>query len=125
MKRLTREQIIMIQEQLIGRFGGSYGIRDEKLLDSALENPFQGFGDYEFYPTVIEKAVRLCFGLVKNHPFLDGNKRIGTMVLLITLDLNSLALNSTSAELTEIILSLASGNCSYEKLLEWVRNRIA
>ena len=64
MKRLTREQIIMIQEQLIGRFGGSYGIRDEKLLDSALENPFQGFGDYEFYPTVIEKAVRLCFGLV-------------------------------------------------------------
>lgn len=83
MKRLTREEVILLQQQLIDRYGGSHGIRDEGLLDSALSMPFQGFGDHDFYPTITEKAVRLCFGLVQNHPFLDGNKRIGTMVLLV------------------------------------------
>ena len=59
MKRLSRESVIRMHEQLIDRYGGSYGIRDESLLDSALSAPYQGFGDYEFYPTITEKAVRL------------------------------------------------------------------
>ena len=124
MKRLTRETIICMHEQLIDRYGGSHGIRDEGLLDSAIQIPYQGFGEYEFYPTITEKAVRLCFGLVKNHPFIDGNKRIGTMALLTMLDLNHLSLRAAPSELTETILDLASGVLSYESLLEWVRDRI-
>ena len=124
MKRLTREEVILIQDQLIDRYGGSHGIRDEGLLDSALSAPYQGFREYEFYPSVIEKAVRLCFGLVKNHPFFDGNKRIGTMAMLITLEQNHIKFAVASSELTEMILDLASGTRSYEDLLAWVRDRI-
>ena len=124
MRRLSRETIILLQEQLIDLYGGSHGIRDEGLLDSALSAPYQGFGGYDFYPSITEKAVRLCFGLVKNHPFFDGNKRIGTMAMLITLDQNHLRFTAASSELTEVILDLASGNRSYEDLLEWVRDRI-
>ena len=124
MKRLTRETIILIHDQLIDRYGGSHGIRDEGMLDSALSAPYQGFGDEDFYPTITEKAVRLCFGLVKNHPFFDGNKRIGAMALLITQDQNQLKFTAEPSELTEVILDLASGKRSYENLLEWVRKRI-
>ena len=123
MIRLTREEIIILHEKLIERYGGSYGLRDEALLDSALNAPLQSFGGQELYPTIIEKAVRLCFGLVKNHPFHDGNKRIGALALLTTLDLNQLILNTNSAELSEIIFSLAAGTIDYQELLVWVKER--
>lgn len=80
---LSKEQIILLHKQLIERYGGSHGIRDEGLLDSALNAPFQSFGGMDFFPTIVDKAVRLCAGLVQNHPFYDGNKRIGTMALLL------------------------------------------
>ena len=82
------------------------------------------YGDYEFYPSVVQKAVRLCFGLVMNHPFHDGNKRIGAMALLTTLDLNYLTLNTSSAELSEIILRLAAGSINDEFLLRWVQDHL-
>ena len=124
MIRLTREEILILHEQLIDRYGGTHGVRDENLLDSALNAPFQGYGEYEFYPSVVQKAVRLCFGLVMNHPFHDGNKRIGAMALLITLDLNHLALKTNSAELAEMILRLAAGDITDETLLRWVQDRL-
>lgn len=124
MIRLTKEEILILHKQLIERYGGTHGVRDENLLDSALNAPFQGFGDYEYYPSVVQKAVRLCFGLVMNHPFHDGNKRIGAMALLTTLDLNHLTLKTNSAELSEIILRLAAGSINDETLLCWVQDRL-
>ena len=121
---LKREEILLIHEKLIERYGGSFGIRDENLLDSALNIPFQTFGGVEFYPTILEKAVRLCFGLVKNHPFVDGNKIIGTMTLLSTLDLNNISIRTNNAELVEVILSLSSGEIDYDYLLRWVQERV-
>ena len=121
---LKREEFLLIHEKLIERYGGSYGIRDENLLDSALNIPFQSFGGVEFYPTILEKAVRLCFGLVKNHPFVDGNKRIGTMALLSILDLNNISIRTNNAELIEVILSLSSGEIDYDYLLQWVQERV-
>ena len=121
---LTREEILRFHERLIEQYGGSHGIRDENLLDSALSVPFQSFGDFEFYPTVLEKAVRLCFGLVENHPFIDGNKRVGAMALLTTLNINNISLRTDSDELSEVTLSLSSGKIDYEDLLRWVRERI-
>ena len=121
---LTREEILRFHERLIEQYGGSHGIRDENLLDSALSVPFQSFGDFEFYPTVLEKAVRLCFGLVENHPFIDGNKRVGAMALLTTLNINNISLRTDSDELSEVTLSLSSGKIDYEDLLRWVREHV-
>ena len=100
MIRLTKEEILILHEQLIDRYGGTHGVRDENLLDSALNAPFQRYGEHEFYPSVVQKAARLCFGLVMNHPFHDGNKRIGAMALLITLDLNHLSLKTSQQRRT-------------------------
>lgn len=79
MKRLSKEQILMLHSQLIEEYGGSDGVRDYNLLDSALENPFQSFGGEELYPTLQAKAARLGYGLIKNHCMIDGNKYIGIL----------------------------------------------
>ena len=79
------------------------------MLDSALNAPFQSYADQELFPSVIDKASRLCYGLIHKHPFLDGNKRIGTMAMLIYLDQNNLSLNCGEDELTQIILHVADG----------------
>ena len=88
MIRLFKPQILLLHEQLIAETGGSSGLRDEGMLDSALNAPFQTFGGEGVYPSLQQKAARLCFGLVKNHPFVDGNKRIGAHVMLVFLALN-------------------------------------
>ena len=88
MIRLSKSQILLIHDQLITETGGSSGLLDEGLLDSALNAPFQTFGEEDVYPSLQQKAARLCFGLVKNHPFVDGNKRIGAHAMLVFLALN-------------------------------------
>ncbi len=120
MIRLTKEQIILLHSQLIQETGGSEGIRDENLLESAIETPFQSFGGEELYPSIQAKAARLCYGLVKNHPMIDGNKRIGTHVMLVFLMMNGYELKYTQKELSDTILEVASGEKTYEALLEWV-----
>ena len=122
MIRLTKDEILILHKQLIDRYGGTHGLRDENLLDSALQAPFQGYGEYEFYPSVVQKAVRLCYGLVMNHPFIDGNKRIGAHAMLTLLALNGIEVVCTQKELTDVILALASGEIGYDELLSWVLN---
>ncbi len=82
---LSKKQVLMLHRRLIETTGGSMGMRDEELLDSALSNPFQSFGGKDLYPTVQAKAAQLCFGLVKNHAMIDGNKRLGAHVMLVFL----------------------------------------
>ena len=117
---LTKNQILLLHEQLINHYGGTHGIRDEALLNSAISAPGQTFDGKDLYPTVQDKAVRLCYGLIQNHPFYDGNKRIGALALLITLDLNHITLTATNTELTDIILSVASSRASVQDMLVWV-----
>ena len=120
MKKLSKEQILMLHTQLIQQTGGSDGVRDYNLLDSALETPFQSFGGDELYPTIQAKAARLGYGLIKNHCMIDGNKRIGTHAMLVFLALNGIELKYTQKELYETILDVAAGNIEYEVLLQWV-----
>ena len=125
MKKLSKKQILMLHTQLIQQTGGSEGVRDYNLLDSALETPFQSFGGDELYPTIQAKAARLGYGLIKNHCMIDGNKRIGTHAMLVFLALNGIELKYMQKELYETILDVAAGKIEYEDLLQWVLNHQA
>ncbi len=120
MKKLSKKQILMLHTQLIQQTGGSEGVRDYNLRDSALETPFQSFGGDELYPTIQAKAARLGYGLIKNHCMIDGNKRIGTHAMLVFLALNGIELKYMQKELYETILDVAAGKIEYEDLLQWV-----
>ena len=120
MKILTKQQILMLHEQLISETGGTQGLRDEGMLESALASPFQSFGAYSPYKTVQQKAARLGYGLVMNHPFIDGNKRIGAHAMLTLLALNGIEIACAQEELSEIILSVAADKAGYEELLAWL-----
>ncbi len=122
MKKLTKAQIISLHHELIKETGGIDGIHDEGLLDSALNAPFQSFDGIDSFPSIQQKAARLGFGLIKNHAFVDGNKRIGTHVMLIFLTLNGIELEYTQEELSNIILSVSSSNCSFENIVKWIIN---
>ena len=120
MIRLSKEQVILLHQRLIETTGGSTGIRDEGMLESALSNPFQSFGDVELYPSIQAKAAQLCFGIVKNHPMIDGNKRVGTHVMLVFMALNGYELLYTQQELSNTILDLAAGKIGFETILQWI-----
>ena len=95
MIKLTKEQILLLHTQLIETTGGSDGIRDLGLLESALESPFQSYSGEELYPSIQAKAARLCYGLVKNHAMIDGNKGIGCHAMLVFLELNGYEMEYT------------------------------
>lgn len=124
MKILSRRQILQLHSSLIARTGGLNGIRDESLLDSAINAPFQTFFGQDLYPTVLEKAVRLGFGLIRNHPFVDGNKRIGTHAMLVFLAVNNITLVYEDTELIATILAVASGTLDAEGLLTWMQQHM-
>lgn len=120
MKVITKEQALMMHRELIRAHGGEDGVRDEGLLDSALNAPFQTFDGQPLVSSLQQKAARLCYGLVMNHPFVDGNKRAGAHIMLTFLALNGMELNYTQRELYEIILSVAAGETSCDGLLQWI-----
>ena len=120
MKALTQRQILLLHEQLIDETGGSRGLRDEGLLQSALAAPFQEYASFSPYQTVQQKAARLGYGLIMNHPFVDGNKRIGAHAMLTLLALNGIEIACTQKELVDIILDVASGKTGYDDLLRWL-----
>lgn len=119
---LTQEQVLKLHTELVVKTGGSDGIRDEGMLASALQAPFAHFGGMDMYPAILAKAARLCYGMIQNHPFIDGNKRIGTHAMLVFLALNGIELTYTQQELVDVILSVASGKTDAASLLAWVVN---
>ena len=120
MKKLTKEQILRLHRELIDAHGGSEGVRDDGLLESALAAPFQTFGGQPMLTTVQQKVVRLGHGLIMNHSFVDGNKRIGAHAMLTMLAMNGIRLEYTQKELYEVVLKVAASEASFEELLNWV-----
>ena len=120
MIKFSKEKVLRLHKIMAEATGGGVGVRDEALLDSALEGVFAGFGDQEFYPTKEEKGARLGYTLISNHAFVDGNKRIGVYVMLSFLEMNGIRIHCTDEELVHIVLSVADGSMSYPELLEWV-----
>ena len=117
MIKFSKEKVLLLHKLLAEATGGSIGVRDEGLSDSALESAFSGFGDREFYPTKEEKGARLGYCLITNHAFVDGNKRIGIYVMLSFLEMNGIRIQCTDEEIVDVGLSLADGRMTYEELL--------
>ena len=121
MIRFSKEKILLLHRIMAQATGGSIGVRDEGLLESALEAAFSAFGGVEFYPTKEEKAARLGFNLISNHAFVDGNKRIGMYVMLTFLEVNGIRVDCTNEDVVHAGLSVADGSMDYDGLLAWVR----
>lgn len=121
MKKLTRAQILALHREIIRETGGTDGLRDEGLLDSAINAPFQGFGGTEqFPPSLQQKGARLGYGLIRNHAFVDGNKRIGAHAMLVFLSLNGIELKYTQEELADMVLRIAAGSLQFEDMVHWI-----
>jgi death-on-curing protein len=118
------EDVLNIHEFLINKFGGSHGIRDERLLESALARPFQTFDQVDLYKSHIEKAAALIESIVTNHPFIDGNKRTGYVLMRLYLMENNLDISADQNEKYEFVTAIASGNISYDQIVEWIQSHI-
>ena len=125
MIKFTKENVILLHSILSQKAGSAAGVREIGLLESAIESAYQTFDGQELYPTTEEKGARMCFSLISNHAFVDGNKRIGVLALMTFLELNGAKISPTNEEIIRMGLGLAEGKVGYEELLLWVReNRI-
>ena len=121
---LTKEEVLELHRQSLERYGGAVGIRDEGLLESAIAQPQAAFGGQELYPTLAAKAAALGFSLINNHPFFDGNKRVGFAAMAVFLVLNSKKLTCTADDGESTVLAVASGKMTREEFVSWVESRI-
>lgn len=121
---LTKDQIIMLHKAIYERYGGALGVLNEGMLDSAVQAPFQTFGGEELLPDTKDKIIRLAYGLIKNHSFRDGNKRIGALVLLTLLELNGYHVNATNEDFIDIIMGIAASEKDDTDLKNWVDEHI-
>jgi len=117
---LSKEQVKRLFTKMREVTGGGDGIRSESLLESALASAFQTFDGVELYPSIVTKIARIAYSLVSNHPFVDGNKRIGTYVMLVLMELNHIQSDFTDDDIIYIGLGLASGQIDYEQLLRFI-----
>jgi len=122
MRRFDIETVLHLHELLTAETGGSPELRDAGLLESALSSVYQTFGGIELYPTPEEKGARLGFALISNHAFVDGNKRIGMLVMLLFLELNGITVELTNEEFIRIGLGVASGSIGYDELLKVIKS---
>jgi death on curing protein len=121
---LTLAEVLALHRSVLERWGGAGGIRDVNALESALAQPRQGFGGADLHPDLATKAAALCFSLVLNHPFVDGNKRIGHAAMEVFLLLNGHELRGAVDEQEQLMLQLAAGNLKRDALAEWIKQHL-
>lgn len=121
MIKVTVDKAELLHQLIAEETGGEIGIRDEGLLDSALEGAFATFDGKDLYPTKEEKGARIGYSLISNHAFVDGNKRIGMYIMLTFLEVNGIKIECSDEDIIKAGLGVASGEMSYEDLLDWVR----
>jgi death on curing protein len=121
---LSLQQVLELHEEAIRRYGGSVGVRDLGLVDSALAQPDASFGGVEFYPTLVEKIAALGFSLVRNHGFIDGNKRVGYAAMDVFARGNGHRLAATTDDAEAATLAVAASQWTLAQLTEWVRTHL-
>jgi death-on-curing protein len=117
---LSVDEIIEIHEKLLAATGGSYGIRDVRLLESAVMSCYQSFADENLYPTVTDKAARMAYAICSNHSFIDGNKRVAVTAMLVTLRLNDICLSFKQQELVDLGVGIADNSIGFDDIVLWI-----
>lgn len=120
MIKFSKEKVLLLHKLIAEETGGSIGVRDEGLLESAIEGAFATFDGKDLYSTKEEKGARLGYTLISDHAFVDGNKRIGMYVMMTFLEVNGIRLECTNDDVVQVGLGVASGKMKYEQLLDWV-----
>lgn len=117
---ITKEAILKLHNLSINKYGGLSGIRDEGLLESAIARPYQTFGGKDLYPAVYEKAAAIAESLIINHPFVDGNKRIGFLAMLAILNENNLQLLIANEDIYDFVIKISTGDFKFEQIVDWL-----
>ena len=123
MIKIGKEKVLLLHQLMAEATGGDVGIRDEALLESAIENVYATFDGEELYPGKEEKAARLGFSLISNHAFVDGNKRIGIYIMISFLELNGIKIDATNDEVYELGMKIAEGKADYNYILNWIKEK--
>lgn len=120
MKKLDTSQVLYLHSLMCNATGGSSGLRDRAALESAIYHAYASFEGKDLYSTIEEKGARQAYGIIRNHPFIDGNKRTGLFIMLIFLELNDIKLNFTQSELVELGIGIAGGKIDSEQITKWI-----
>ncbi len=120
MIKFSKEKVLLLHQLMAEATGGDAGVRDEALLESAIENIYATFDGQELYPSKEEKAARLGFSLISNHAFVDGNKRIGIYIMLSFLEINGIRIEADNDEVIALGLTVADGSSNYQDVLDWI-----
>lgn len=120
MIKFSKEKILLLHQVMAEATGGDVGVRDDALLESAIEKIYATFDGIELYPSKEEKAARLGYSLISNHAFVDGNKRIGMYIMISFLELNGIKIDANNDDVVNLGLSVASGNANYDDILNWI-----
>lgn len=121
---ISVNNVLTIHQMLVTSFGGSQGVRDRMLLESALARPLQTFYGKELHPTMIGKSTCLFESILINHPFVDGNKRTGYVLMRLILLKNGLDINASQDQKYEFVMRVASGQTKLESIISWLENHI-
>ena len=121
MIKFSKEKVLLLHQIMAEATGGDVGVRDEALLESAVETIFSTFDGVELYPTKEEKAAKLSYSLISNHAFVDGNKRIGMYIMLSFLELNGINIAATNDEVYSLGMAVADGSKNNEDILKWIK----
>ncbi len=120
MIKIDKEKVLLLHQLIAQETGGSIGVRDIGLLESALNNAYATFDGEELYKSKEEKAASLGYSLISNHAFVDGNKRIGVYVMLTFLEAEGIKMNCDNADVVTLGLSVAAGKMKYDEILKWI-----
>jgi len=124
MRHLSLAEVLELHRMVVEQSGGAPGLRDLGGLESAVAQPRMTFGGSDLYPSLIQKAAALCFSLVNNHPFVDGNKRVGHAAMETLLVLNGFEIDAPTDEQERLVLALAAGQLGREDLVQWLQSHV-
>ena len=119
---ISLSEILKLHELSIQKYGGSHGVRDEGLLDSAIARSFQTFGGEDLYASAIEKAAAIAESLIINHPFVDGNKRAGFLAMLAVLKMGKKNLIANEEDAYQFTITISTGAIRFDQIVEWLKN---